>query len=51
MTKTKNVVLIKIWTLKDGGMREKIVYTGNLRGAQERIPESKKQQFRIEFKK
>ena len=48
MTKTKNVVLIKIWDLKDGGIREKIVYTGTMRGAQKRIPASKKKQFRIE---
>jgi len=42
--------LIKTWSFADGGTREKVVYSGTIRGAKKRIPESKKDQFRIEFK-
>lgn len=43
--------LIKTWTLQDGSTREKIIYQGHLKEAKKRIPPSKKDQFRIEFKK
>ena len=43
--------LIKTYSFADGETREKVIYSGTIQGAKKRIPESKKQQFRIEFKK
>lgn len=55
MTKTKQkngtATLIKMWSMSDGSTREKVVYQGYLKAAKKRIPPSKKDQFRIEFKK
>lgn len=54
MAKNKNgftATLIKTWTMEDGHIREKVIYQGTLKGAKNRIPPSKKDQFRIDFKK
>lgn len=42
--------LIKMWEMSDGSTREKVVYQGFLKAVKKRIPPSKKDQFRIEFK-
>ena len=49
--KNAKASLIKVWTFEGGSTREKVVYSGTLRGCKERIPPSKKDQFKIEFKK
>ena len=53
MTKEKNATatLVKIWEFDDGEVKEKPIYSGTLKGCKKRIPPSKKDQFRIEFKK
>jgi len=53
MTKEKNATatLVKLWEFENGETRERPVYSGTLRGCKKRIPPSKKDQFRIDFKK
>ena len=50
MTRTRNnktATLIKMFD----GWDDKIIYQGTLKGAKKRIPPSKKDQYRIDFKR
>ena len=49
-TKTATATLVKLWEFETGEIREKPIYSGTLRGCKKRIPPSKKEQFRIDFK-
>ena len=49
-TKTATATLVKLWEFETGEIREKPIYSGTLRGCKKRIPPSKKDQFRIDFK-
>lgn len=44
-------LVVKLATLEDGSEIERVIFRGHLKECKEKIPSSKKDQFRIDFKK